>query len=123
MNMRFLSMIRLNENTGQVPSEQLMNDMGRLIEEMTRNGSLVSTAGLRPTKEGVRVRSRHGKLTTTEGPFMETKEVIAGYAILEASSLREAIALTERFLRIHGPEWDLECEVRPFDGSDFCSQV
>ena len=90
--MRFLSMIRLNENTGQVPSEQLMNDMGQLIEEMTRNGNLVSTTGLRPTKEGVRVRSRHGKLTTTEGPFMETKEVIGGYAILEASSLKEAIA-------------------------------
>jgi hypothetical protein len=57
--MRFLSMIRLNENTGQVPSEQLMNDMGKLMEEMTRNGSLVTTAGLRPTKEGARVRSRN----------------------------------------------------------------
>jgi hypothetical protein len=123
MNMRFLSMIRLNENTGQVPSEQLMNNMGQLIEEMTRKGSLVSTAGLRPTKEGVRVRSRHGKLTTTEGPFMETKEVIGGYAILEASSLKEAIALTERFLRIHGPEWDLECEVRPLDGPEFGARV
>jgi hypothetical protein len=121
--MRFLSMIRLNENTGQVPSEQLMKDMGQLVEEMTRNGSLVSTAGLRPTKEGVRIRSRHGKLTTTEGPFMETKEVIAGYAVLEASSLKEAIALAERFLRIHGPGWDLECEVRPFDGSEFCARV
>jgi hypothetical protein len=123
MNMRFLSMIRVNENTDQVPSEQLMNDMGQLIEEMTRTGSLVSTAGLRPTKEGVRVRSRHGKLTTTEGPFMETKEVIGGYAILEASSLKEAIALTERFLRIHGPEWDLECEVRPLDGPEFGARM
>jgi len=64
--MRFLSMIRVNENAGQVPSEQLMSDMGKLIEEMTRNGSLVSTAGLRPTKEGARVRSRHGRLTTTQ---------------------------------------------------------
>ena len=54
--MRFLSMIRIDENTGQVPSEQLMNDMGKLIEEMTRTGQLVSTAGLRPTSEGVRVR-------------------------------------------------------------------
>ena len=116
--MRFLSMIRLNENTGQAPSEQLMNDMGKLIEEMTRDGSLVRTAGLRPTKEGVRVRSRHGKLTTTAGPFTESNEVIGGYAILEAPSLQEAIALTERFLRIHGPEWDLECEVRPLDGPE-----
>ncbi len=117
--MRFLSMIRLNENTGQAPSQQLMNDMGKLIEELTRDGSLVTTAGLRPTKEGVRVRSRHGDLTTTAGPFTETNEVIGGYAILEAPSLKEAIALTERFLRIHGPEWDLECEVRPLDGPEF----
>jgi hypothetical protein len=117
--MRFLSMIRLNENTGQAPSEQLMTDMGKLIEEMTRDGSLVTTAGLRPTKEGVRVRSRHGKLTTTAGPFTESNEVIGGYAILEAASLEDAIRLTERFLKIHGPEWDLECEVRPLDGPEF----
>ena len=117
--MRFLSMIRIQENTGQAPSEQLMNDMGKLIEEMTRTGQLVSTAGLRPTAEGARVRSRHGRLSTTEGPFTETKEVIGGYAILEAQSLKEAIALTERFLRVHGDEWDLECEVRPLDGPEF----
>ena len=121
--MRFLSMIRLNENTGQVPSEQLMNDMGKLMEEMTRDGSLVTTAGLRPTKEGVRVRSRYGKLTTIAGPFTETNEVIGGYAILEAASLNEAIAMTERFLRIHGSEWDLECEVRPLDGPEFGARV
>ena len=121
--MRFLSMIRLNENTGQAPSEQLMNDMGKLIEEMTRDGSLVRTAGLRPTKEGVRVRSRHGTLTTTTGPFTESTEVIGGYAILEAVSLKEAIALTERFLRIHGDEWDLECEVRPLDGPELGGPV
>ena len=117
--MRFLSMIRLNENTGQVPSEQLMSDMGKLIEEMTRDGSLVRTAGLRPTREGVRVRSRHGKLSTTAGPFTETKEVIGGFAILEAASLEAAIALTERFLRVHGADWDIECEVRPLDGPEF----
>jgi hypothetical protein len=121
--MRFLSMIRLNETAGQVPSEQLMNDMGKLMEEMTRNGSLVSTAGLRPTKEGARVRSRHGRLTTTQGPFTETKEVIGGYAILEAASLAEAIALTEKFLRVHGPEWDIECEVRALDGPEIGPQV
>ena len=119
--MRFLSMIRLNENTGQAPSEQLMSDMGKLIEEMSRDGSLVTTAGLRPTKEGARVRSRHGKLTTTTGPFTESNEVIGGYAILEAPTLADAIALAERFLRVHGPEWDLECEVRPLDGPEFGS--
>ena len=119
--MRFLSMIRIQEGTGQVPSEQLMTDMGKLIDEMTRAGTLVSTAGLRPTSEGVRMRLRRGKLSRTDGPFTESKEVIGGYAVLEAKSRDEAIALTERFLKVHGDEWDIECEVRQLDGPEFCS--
>ena len=122
--MRFLSMIRIEENTGQVPSEQLMSDMGKLIEELTRTGQLVSTAGLRPTSEGARVRlHRGGKLSVKDGPFTETKEVIGGYAILEAKSKDEAIELTRRFLKVHGPEWDIECEVRQLDGPEFCSEA
>ena len=117
--MRYLSMIRLNENTGQKPSERLMNEMGKLMDEMIRDGVLIHTAGLRPTAEGFRIRSRHGKLSTTQGPFTETKEVIGGFAILELKTLEEAIQQTERFLRIHGDEWDLECEVRPLDGDGF----
>ena len=115
--MRFLSMIRVAE-TGQQPSERLMNEMGKLIEEMTRKGQLISTAGLRPTAEGVRVRLRGGRLSSTDGPFAETKEVIGGYAILEAKSMQEALELTKRFLRIHGDEWDIECEVRQLDGPE-----
>jgi hypothetical protein len=114
-------MIRINENGGMKPSEKLMNDMGKLIEEATREGWLVSTAGLRPTAEGVRVRSRHGKLIQTDGPFTETKEVIGGFAILEAKSLEDAIELTKRFLRVHGEEWDLECEVRPLVDPGACA--
>jgi hypothetical protein len=121
--MRFLSMIRIDEKTGQAPSEQLMQDMGKLIDEMTRSGVLISTAGLRPTAEGVRVRWRRGKLFVTDGPFTETKEVIGGYAVLEAKSKQEAIELTKRFLRIHGAEWDLECEVRQLDGPEFGVQA
>ena len=117
--MRFISMIRIDEKTGQVPSEQLMSDMGKLIEEMTRTGQLISTAGLRPTSEGVRVRLRRGKLSTVDGPFTETKEVIGGYAIIEAKSKQEAIELTQRFLNVHGDEWDIECEVRQLDGPEF----
>ena len=116
--MRYLSMIRIDEKTGQKPSERLMNEMGKLIDEMTREGTLVRTAGLRPTKEGFRVRSNHGKLSVTEGPFTETKEVIGGYAILEAKSKDHAMELTKRFLQIHGDEWNLECEVRPLDGGE-----
>src|SRR5437773_9936421 len=117
--MRFISMIRIEENTGQKPSEQLMSDMGKLIEELTRAGRLISTAGLRPTSEGVRVRLRRGKLSSVDGPFTETKEVIGGYAILEAKSKVEAIELTRRFLQIHGEGWDIECEVRQLDGREF----
>ena len=120
--MRFISMIRIEENTGRVPSEQLMSDMGKLIEELTRTGRLISTAGLRPTSEGVRVRLRRGKLSMVDGPFTETKEVIGGYAILEAESKEEAIELTQRFLKVHGDEWDIECEVRQLDGPEFGCQ-
>jgi hypothetical protein len=117
--MRFLSMIRIDETSGQVPSEQLMADMGQLIEELTRTGQLVSTAGLRPTSEGVRVRlQRGGKLSVVDGPFTETKEVIGGYAILEAPSREEAVALARRFLQAHGSDWDVECEVRQLDGPE-----
>lgn len=121
--MRFLSMIRIDEKSAQAPSEQLMHDMGKLIDEMTRDGTLVSTAGLRPTAEGKRVRLRAGKLSVTDGPFTEAKEVIGGFAILEAASMNEATELTKRFLRIHGDQWDIECEVRQMEGPDFPAEA
>ena len=110
--MRFLSMVRVNENTGMRPSEKLMADMERLIGEMTQAGTLVDTAGLRPSSEGVRVRLSGGRTQVVDGPFAEAKEVVGGYAILEAASREEAIALTRRFLLVHGDEWEIECEVR-----------
>ena len=117
--MRFLSLIRVNENSGLMPSEQLMQDMGKLMDEMTREGVLVRTAGLRPTREGVRVRLRRGQLSTVDGPFVETKEVVGGFVILEAPSMPAAIELTKRFLKVHGDEWEVECEVRPLAGPEF----
>ena len=110
--MRFLSMVRINENSGAVVTPKLMEDMGRLMEELTKSGALVDTAGLRPTAEGVRVRLSGGRTSVIDGPFTETKEVVGGYAMLEAPSMEEAIALTRRFLLVHGDEWELECEVR-----------
>lgn len=112
-------MIRVDEKTGQKPSQRLMDEMGKLIEEMTRTGALVSTAGLRPTAEGVRLRWNRGKLTMTDGPFVETKEVIGGYAVLEAKSMKEAVELTKRFLAVHGDEWNVECELRQLEGPEF----
>ena len=72
--MRVLSLVRINEKAGLMPSEKLMQDMGKLMEEMTREGKLLTTAGLRPSAEGVRVRQRHGKQSVTDGPFTETKK-------------------------------------------------
>jgi len=109
--MRFLSLVRVTES-GQVPSERLMAEMGKLMEEMTAKGVLVETAGLHPTSEGVRLRNDHGKYVRTDGPFAETREVIGGYAILEAPSMADALDATRRFLEVHGDEWNVECEVR-----------
>ncbi len=110
--MRFLSMVRINERSGQRPSAQLMEDMGKLMAEMTAAGSLLDTAGLRPTAEGKRVRLSRGRQTVIDGPFTEAKEVIGGYAMLQADSMEEALELTRRFLAVHGDAWEIECEVR-----------
>ena len=117
--MRFLSMVRVRENTGQQPSERLMHEMGKLIDEMTKSGVLLDTAGLRPTSEGVRVKLSGGNTSVVDGPFTEAKEVIGGFAILKAASLAEAIELTRRFLLVHGDEWELDCEVRQLEEPDF----
>jgi hypothetical protein len=113
--MRFLSLIRVAENTGQKPSEKLMADIGRLVTEMTADGTLLGTAGLRPTSEGKRVRLSCGKQTVSDGPFTESKEVIGGYALLKAESMEHALQLTKRFLDVHGDEWEVECELRQID--------
>jgi hypothetical protein len=62
-------------------------------------------------------------MTTVDGPFTEAKEVIGGFAILEATSKAHAVELTKRFLEIHGDAWDLECEVRPLDGPEFGAEA
>lgn len=92
-----------------------MTEMGKLMDELTTAGVMIDTAGLRPTKEGARVRWNKGKLSMTDGPFTETKEVIGGYALLECTSKKHAIEVTKRFLEIHGNEWNIECEVRQLD--------
>ena len=106
--MRFLSMIRVDETTGQRPSERLMRDMGQLIDEMTRQGVLVSTAGLRPSAEGVRIRLRGGKLSAVDGPFTESKEVMGGYYVIECDSMAEALDWARRVPLAYG-----SVEVRP----------
>ena len=111
--MRFLSMIRVQENTGKAPSERLMNEMGQLLAEMKKDGKLLDTAGLAPTASSKRVRLRGGKVSVVDGPFTETKEVVGGYAMFHATTMDEAIALTRRFVDLHVADgWEIDCEVR-----------
>ena len=113
--MRFLTLIRINENSGQVPDERLMTEMGKLIEEMKEAGVLIDTAGLGSTRDGKRLRLSKGRIKSMDGPFTETKEVIGGYFMLKADSTEEAVRWMERFLETHGDQWEVECEVRPLD--------
>jgi len=118
--MRFLSLIRVEENTGKQPSERLMTEMGKLMTEMTEAGKLLDTAGLAPTAASKRVRLRAGRISVVDGPFAEAKEVVGGYAMLDAASLDEAIALTERFVELHVADgWEIDCEVRQVFEPDF----
>ena len=110
--MRFLSLIRVNESAGKKPDERLINDMTQLMTEMTADGTLLDTGGLCPTAQGKRVRLSRGKQTVSDGPFTESKEVIGGYAMLQADSVEHALQLVRRFLDVHGDEWEVECELR-----------
>jgi hypothetical protein len=110
---RYLSMVRIDESAAaQGPSPELMKRMGELIEEMTKAGVLLDTAGLTPTAQGTRVHYEGGQISVTDGPFTETKEVVGGYAIVQAKDKAEAIEWTKRFLKIHEEHWTVTCEVR-----------
>jgi hypothetical protein len=106
--MRFLTIYRAVE-TNAPPTPEEMANMGQLIEEMKSAGTLVSAEGCQPSSQGARVRRTKGKVTVSDGPFTESKEVIGGFAILEAKSLDEAKELTRRFLAVVG---DGESEIR-----------
>ena len=120
--MRFLSIYKTVErNTPPTPEE--MAGMAKLIEEGMKSGWLLSTEGCLPTSFGARVRRSEGKLSVTDGPFAETKEVVGGFAILKADSKQEAIELAKFFL---GHVGQGECELRQlFDadsGESACSR-
>ena len=106
--MRFLSIYKCRE-TGLPPSVEEMTRMGKLIEDMTRVGTLIGTEGCLTSAKGARVRRDGEKVTVTDGPFTETKEVVGGFALLQAKSKEGAIDLVKNFLKIAG---DGECELR-----------
>jgi hypothetical protein len=117
--MRFLSIYKAPE-TNVPPTTEEMARMGKLIEEMTDAGVLLATEGCLPSAKGARVRRSGGKLTVTDGPFTESKELIAGFALLSAKSKEDAIELTKRFLEVAG---EGECEIRQiFEAEDFGSE-
>jgi hypothetical protein len=106
--MRFLSVYKTAE-TGTPPTQEEMDRMGKLIEEGMKAGFLLAVEGCLPSAAGARVRLSKGKVTVTDGPFTEAKEVIGGLALLQADSKEEAIELVRQFLHVAG---DGECELR-----------
>jgi hypothetical protein len=112
--MRYLGLVRTAEGQG-TPPPALMQAMGTFIETSLKDGTLVQTGGLAPTSAGARIRQSRGRLHLIDGPFTETKEVVGGYAILEAPSREAAVAIMQNFMRLHEqhwPDWEGECELR-----------
>ena len=115
--MKYLSFIRHPESYRQSPPPPaLMEAMGRFVEKSLKDGTLVDTGGLLPSKEGARVRLNKGRITVTDGPFTESKEIIGGWAILKTDSRAEALRMATQFMELHQqhwPEFEGECELRP----------
>ncbi|MFY0533090.1 YciI family protein [Nannocystis pusilla] len=94
--------------------------MGKFIEETMRAGVLLDTGGLAPTAMGTKIRAADGKLTVTDGPFTEAKEIIGGFAIVQTRTKEEAVELGRRFMQLHtrvlGDAYTGECEIRQMFG-------
>ena len=117
--MRILGLLKADKHSeaGQPPSPELLERMGKFIQEITAAGVLISSDGLQPTSRGKRVRLEKGKVRVIDGPFTESKELVASYALFEVKSMAEAVEWTTRFLQVLG---EGECEIRPlFEPSDF----
>jgi hypothetical protein len=117
--MKYLMLIKHSESYRSEPIPQgLLDAMGEFVAESFKSGILKDTAGLKPTADGFQVRSRGGRLSVTDGPFTETKEVVGGYAMIEAPSRDAALKLARDFMelhRVHWPAFDGVCEVRPVE--------
>ena len=120
--MRFMMMVRANKNTeaGVMPDQRLIAAMGKYNEEMAKAGVLLDLAGLQPSKKGARIRFSGGKPTVIDGPFAETKELIAGYWLIQVKSKEEAIEWAKRCPCPHGETAEGEIELRQlFELDDF----
>jgi hypothetical protein len=117
--MKYLSFIRSSEKYRDTPPPPaIMQAMGQLIEKLKKQGALVSTGGLAPSRDGFKMRLANGKLTVTDGPFTESKEIIGGWAVLAADTKAGIVELTTEFMELHRkhwPEFEGECEVRAIE--------
>jgi hypothetical protein len=118
--MRFMILLKADKNTeaGVLPDEKLLTDMGKYNEELVKAGVLLAGEGLQPSSKGARVKFNGTKRTVTEGPFAETKELIAGFWLIQVKSKAEAI---EWVKRCPNPlEGEAEIEIRQvFEAADF----
>ena len=116
--MRFMVMVKSSEKSGP-PPQSLMQAIAKLGEEAGKAGVMVEMGGLMPTALGAKARLTGGKITVTDGPFTEAKEVIGGYAVYDVKSKQDVIRWTERFLALHKDHWsgwEGECEIRQVFG-------
>jgi len=115
--MKYLCFIRHSEKYREsAPPPALMEAMGKFVQQSKKDGTLVDTGGLLPSKDGARVRLAGGKISVTDGPFIDSKEIIGGWAILEADSKAEAMRIATEFMELHRQHWpsfEGESEVRP----------
>jgi len=121
--MRILGMLRADTHSeaGAPPSQELIERMGTFVEEVTKAGVMLASDGLHPSAKGKRVKLAGGKFTVIDGPFTESKELVASYAVFEVKTKAEAIEWTKRFLQVLG---EGECEIRQiFDPADFSPEA
>jgi len=118
--MRFMVMVKATKESeaGKMPTRKLLEDMGKFNEELVKAGMMLAGDGLKPSSQGVRVQFSGKKRTVVDGPFAETKELVAGFWLLKARSREEVI---EWIKRCPNPmESDSEIEIRPlFEAEDF----
>ncbi|MBK5187393.1 MAG: YciI family protein [Gemmatimonadaceae bacterium] len=117
--MRFMLIRRADKNTeaGMLPSKELIEAMGKYNEEMVKAGVMLQGEGLQPSSKGALVRMSGGKPTVTDGPFAETKELIAGFSMIQAGSKAEAIEWVKRWPPLDG---DVVIEIRQvYEAEDF----
>jgi hypothetical protein len=118
--MLFMMIVKHAEKQGP-PPKALMDAIAKLAEQETKTGAMVGNGGLKATALGTSVRLSGGKVTVTDGPFTEAKEIIGGYAQFELKSKEEAVESAVRFMELHKkhwPGWEGETEVREMYGPE-----